>query len=789
MKRFFILLFFTFSLTALSQNSRTISGVIRTGSQNPASNVNVVLVGTQKGAITDFDGNFVIKNITSESGILKISALGYITKEVAFNFDGKNRLELILIVNESSEQLNEVVVESEAVKTAKKAQVVEVISLAKQKTKAISVPQIINQTSGLKVRQSAGIGSEADLNINGLQGKAVRFFKDGVPLDYLGRAFNLSILPVDALDRLDVYKGVLPASLGSDALGGGVNFVTKENPQNFTDVSYQYGSFNSHQANLNAHYNFPNSKFGISTSNYFISSDNNYEIDVLVADPETARESPATVERFHDGITSYYSEIKGGFTDISFADKLELGVNYFKLDKELQNDLLQTRPYGEATFEEENYGVNLHYKKQFERFSADIFAVYSEVNTKTIDTSSNIYNWFGDIELVSDVGGEIGQTKTLQNITFKNTIVRAYTDYEINDAHKIIFNHVYSSQSRLGSNPFGNKIVNTDIDPLTIKATYRKNVTGFGLQSQFLNGKILNEFTVKRFAINTQAVDISFAYSGDIPEQSESNYGIGNSIRYNFNNDRFLRLSYEYATRIPDAEEYFGDGLFILGNSELVPERSHNINLGGTTYLNSAKNTWLDLNLFYRDQTDLVQFIPAIPFSTFENWSNANVKGIELGLRKRFGNKLSTNFNVTYQDLRRVDIENAQEQLNEGSRIPNIPYLFANFNVDYKWDNVFAKEDQFNFYSNLSYTQFYYRFSIPANLESDNIFEKPNVDADRFLVPTQFVWDLGATYKIANQPLWLNLAINNILDEAVFDNFRVQRPGRNFNLKIRYKFN
>ena len=94
-----------------------------------------------------------------------------------------------------------------------------------------------------------------------------------------------------------------------------------------------------------------------------------------------------------------------------------------------------------------------------------------------------------------------------------------------------------------------------------------------------------------------------------------------------------------------------------------------------------------------------------------------------------------------------------------------------------------------DFYSNLGYTQFYYRFSIPTELESDNIFEKPNVDADQFLIPTQFVWDIGVSYKIAQRPLWLNLAVNNVLDEALFDNFRVQRPGRNFNLKIRYTFN
>ncbi len=791
MKTFLIVFFFLFGSTSLlfAQSNGNLSGTVLLSNGEPAVGINVIIEGTSKGTATDLDGKFEIKNVTRQSGNLILSGLGFATTKTTFAFKGDINLKLSLVASEESVQLNEVQVQSEASKSASRPQDVKVIDMATAKIKSISVPQVINQTSGLKVRQSAGIGSESEININGLQGNAVRFFKDGIPLDYLGRAFNLTLLPVDALERLDVYKGVLPASLGSDALGGGVNFVTKENPNNYADISYQHGSFNSHQFNLNTHYNFPNSKFGISTSNYFISSDNNYDIDVLVADPETARESPATVERFHDGVTSIYSEIKAGFTDISFADKLELGLNYFSFEKELQNDLLQTLPYGEATFEEENYGINLHYKKQFNRFKGDIFVVYSEVNTKTIDTTANRYNWFGEIERISEVGGEIGQTKTLQNITFKNTIVRAYFDYALAENHKLVFNHVFSAQSRLGSNPTGNTIINTDIDPLTIEAIYRKNVSGLGVQSRLFDQKLVNEVTVKRFAIRTQAVDINFAYTGDVPVFKTENYGVGNSLRYNFDTDRFVRFTYEYTTRIPDAEEYFGDGLFILGNPNLVPERSHNFNLGGSSFLNNSRTSWIDFNLFYRDQSELVQFIPRIPFSTFENWSNARVKGIELGFRNRFFERLASNFNITYQDLRRVNIENPQEQLNEGSRIPNIPYLFANFNLEYQWPDAFAKEDRMDFYSNLGYTQFYYRFSIPRELESDNIFEKPDVDVDRFLIPTQFVWDIGISYKIARQPLWLNLAMNNVLDQALFDNFRVQRPGRNLNFKIRYTFN
>ncbi|QLE01152.1 TonB-dependent receptor [Galbibacter sp. BG1] len=783
-----ILLIFKLS-TSFSQERFEISGVVTATSGEPLAGINVMIQNTNKGTSTDSNGVFSIQNIQKKRIKLSFTGIGYKDRIILVDFSKEDAPFLQVSIEESSIELEEVSVQTDAAKSAAQAQAVEVLDLSSAKIKSISVPQLINQTSGLKVRQNAGVGSNTEININGLQGKAIRFFKDGVPLDYLGRAFNFSLLPVDALERIDVYKGVLPASLGSDALGGGVNFVTKQRLSNYLDASYQYGSFNSQQFNLNGYYAIPNSKFGVSLSSYYISSDNDYKIDVLVPDPETAREEEANVRRFHDGVAPFYSEVKVDLHETSFADRWEIGFNYFDYDKELQNDIYQTEPYGEANFEESNFGLTMRYQKQFDRFSADVFAVYGELKTKTIDTTANRYNWYGEVERREENGGELSATKSLQNITFTNNLVRAYFGYKLNDEHELLLNHVYSRQTRLGSDPFAIKIANTDIDPLTIEAKYVKNVTGLGIRSSLWNNKIINEFTVKRFGILTQAVDLNFAYEGDVPEESQNNYGIANSVRYNLENKGFLRFTYEYATRIPDAEEYFGDGLFIVGNPNLVPERSHNVNLAANLPLDKQKSWWLDTNVFFRDQKNLVQLIPNIPYATYDNWSNVRVMGIEAGIKKTLHKNLTTNLNATFQDLRRVDVDNPQEELNEGSRVPNVPYLFANLNIDYKIFNPFATNDRFDLYTNFGYTHFYYRFSIPKDLESDNIFEKPDVDADEFLIPTQYVWDLGISYKVNNQPLWLSMAVNNILNEDQFDNFRVQKPGRNINFKIRYTIN
>ena len=109
-----------------------------------------------------------------------------------------------------------------------------------------SLNNIIDRTAGVKIREEGGVGSDIDLSINGMNGSSVRYFIDGVPLDTKGPGLTLANLPVSMIDHVEVYKGVVPTWLCSDALGGAVNIVTQRKKTNFLDVSYGFGSFHTH---------------------------------------------------------------------------------------------------------------------------------------------------------------------------------------------------------------------------------------------------------------------------------------------------------------------------------------------------------------------------------------------------------------------------------------------------------------------------------------------------------------------------------------------------------------
>lgn len=87
-----------------------------------------------------------------------------------------------------------------------------------------------------------------------MSSNSVRYFIDGMPLDAKGSGVSLANLPVNIIDRIEIYKGVVPASLGADALGGAINIITNQAKKNYLDVSYGIGSFHTHKVDMNAQF-------------------------------------------------------------------------------------------------------------------------------------------------------------------------------------------------------------------------------------------------------------------------------------------------------------------------------------------------------------------------------------------------------------------------------------------------------------------------------------------------------------------------------------------------------
>ena len=106
-----LLLFFILPTLLFSQIDGSINGYIYDSkSQLPLLGANIIIEGTEKGAISDVNGFFEITNISPKSYNLSVSYIGYQSKKI-FNIiiksKGNQTLEILLV--ESSEELEEII--------------------------------------------------------------------------------------------------------------------------------------------------------------------------------------------------------------------------------------------------------------------------------------------------------------------------------------------------------------------------------------------------------------------------------------------------------------------------------------------------------------------------------------------------------------------------------------------------------------------------------------------------------------------------------------------------------
>jgi outer membrane receptor protein involved in Fe transport len=104
---------------------------------------------------------------------------------------------------------------------------------------------VLQEVVGVQVQHFGGLGAFSTISIRGSQANQVPIFLDGIPLSQAqDQTVNLSDLPLDSIQRIDVYRGTVPIGFGGNGIGGVVNLVTKpasETPT--TEVSGGYGSF------------------------------------------------------------------------------------------------------------------------------------------------------------------------------------------------------------------------------------------------------------------------------------------------------------------------------------------------------------------------------------------------------------------------------------------------------------------------------------------------------------------------------------------------------------------
>ena len=292
-----------------------------------------------------------------------------------------------------------VIAKSKARLLQEQAYAVSVVDLKNQYTQVTSLNKVLNTITSVRLREDGGVGSNYSFAMNGFSGNQVKFFLDGIPMDNFGSSFNLANLSANMADRVEVYKGVLPVSLGADALGGAVNIVSRRNA-NYLDATYSIGSFNTHKVSVNGAYTNMKTGFTLRSNFFFNYSKNDYKVYAPIVDLNTGlQEGDAWIKRFNDQYHSVGLKLESGVVGRSWADYLLFGVIASENRKHIQTGATMDAVYGKVHSQSYSFIPSLRYKKTnllTPGLDLLLYATYSMVNTDNVDTAQVKYNWRGE---------------------------------------------------------------------------------------------------------------------------------------------------------------------------------------------------------------------------------------------------------------------------------------------------------------------------------------------------------------------------------------------------------
>lgn len=749
--------------------------------------------------VSDKDGNYVLDaNVTSGNYMLVVSSIGFVSQRQEISLTSKRAISANFQLKESTSQIEEVEVTgkgaSQKIKeTGFNVNVIETKQYANTNT---DINQLLNRSTGIRIREQGGLGSNFSFSLNGLSGNNVRFFLDGIPIESMGAGLSFNNIPVNIAERVEVYKGVVPAHLGSDALGGAINIVTNRDKAKYIDLSYSLASFNTHRTALSAGYKEPKTGLRFNLNTYYNYSDNSYlmrtnpKANLYLTVPVRKNENSqyydafdtiASARRFHDSYESYMTQLEVGLSDKKWADVAVLGFTYTFIDNDVQTGATQERVLGKVHNTTKSLTPTFRYRKDrlfTDGLSASLYANFSNSQTVITDTSSyNTYTWLGyHLDDYYPNAGELAATKSIQHQKNNTFFAQANVNYVLTPDHIFNINHNVNSYIREAYN---------EIDPYNdfYNKTNRvtQHITGLNYQQLLLKERLNNSFFVKKYTL------VGESQSGESSAASESTTFIGYGAASNFKllDKLGIKASYEHAYRLPSFVELHGDGINIDASPTLKPINSDNYNLSlYYQYVQGDHDIYFDGGIFYRNAKDyIINRTYEGSFGTRRysyNEGGIKINGADVELRYNYkGGLLRAMVNLSYYNA--VDREKFikgtnRTKISYGNRTPNEPWLYGNADLSTIVRDAFGKKN-----TNL-FINYYLQFVNDYSLSWSKLGDKSTKD----YIPAQWLHNIALTYSFGMNKYNVTIEGRNLTDEIAYDMFKLQKPGRSYAIKFRY---
>ena len=222
-----------------------------------------------------------------------------------------------------------------------------------------------------------------------------------------------------------------------------------------------------------------------------------------------------------------------------------------------------------------------------------------------------------------------------------------------------------------------------------------------------------------------------------------------------------------------------GNATTIYANLALKPEKSDNVNLGIFGTFRFGQHTlYYEANGFLRFVDDYI--LPHITEKEgtmqYGNEPAVHIKGLEGEIRYDWARRLQISGNISWQDARNRNryLDNGKESVTYNNRVPNRPWLFASAETHYTFRNLLQNTDRLVLGADYQWVHWFF-LSWEAYGAKDT----------KARIPEKNIFGANITYSWHRDRYSVSLDCQNLFDQTVYDNYKLQKPGRMLFAKFR----
>jgi iron complex outermembrane receptor protein len=799
MKKIIFVLFCLNSVGIFTQNcTYRLSGTVVDFHDGTAiDNATILIKNTNKYAVSDSKGDFVITNVCGGKITLVLSHIGCKTSEKTIIIDGNYKGKFLL--EHHSEELEEVTLKG--ILFPKKVQSLSETVLSKKMLETYSAASL-----GDALKEIAGVSSINTGNaivkpmINGMHSSRIIVMNNGVRLqDQEWGIEHAPNIDLNSSESVSVIKGAGALAFGSDAIGG----VVILNPKNPIRKDSLFGStISGFQTNGNA-YNISTSLHKTYKKGYFIDANASYKRFGDFKAPDyflTNTGSKSTAFSLNGGFKSFET----GWNVFLSSISNEIGIlssSHIGGIQDLVNAINSQQPLIQNDF---SYSIN-NPKQDVTHFIAKLnyFKRFRNLGKLTLQYDFQENQRF-------EYDNRIGDNRFIPavDLNLKTHTTTADFLFDANDAWTFQSGTLFRFQENVANPATGVRRLipdykKTDVGMYTtVNHQFSENwMFDAGFRYDF------NFYGVKKFyqtsRWNALGYDVLFPelVLQDLgtqlltnPELSFHNFAISLGIKRTLSNENSLLLNYTLATRPPNVSELFSDGLhhsaarIELGSLTLHSEKSNRFS---TSFLKENSSLKLQIDTYVNAIQDYIFLAPNGTEQTirgaFPKWeyrqTNALLLGFDINFQKEFTKNWSYSLNTSYIY--------AQDTKNNMPIIDMPPFQMRN--------SISYKNDDWHGFSSSLISEFFARQNRFPDFNFDQFIAETNttvlVDISTppnayhlFHINNSMDFDLGNQSKIQ-----VSFNINNLLNTSYRNylnrlRFFADDLGRNFQLQIKINY-